>query len=118
MTTTTEAAARLVLLLDEVCAAAVDFSQYEERDEMCSGAYDAALARLVTARRAVETARAYEGCALSDPDIALEHAYWEFDAMRAGRNRGPYLTGSPMAERDAFKAAVRKFPVIHEEAKD
>lgn len=48
----------------------------------------------------------------SDPDVALEHAYWKFDAWRAGRDRAPGL--GPMDERDAFKAAVRLylFPLV------
>ncbi len=36
----------------------------------------------------------------------LEEAYWKMDALRAGRGRGPYLEGSPMDERMAFKSAV------------
>lgn len=38
-----------------------------------------------------------------NPDPA-EVAYWHFDALRAGRGRGPYLRGSPMEERQAFKS--------------
>lgn len=38
----------------------------------------------------------------------LEEAYWRMDSLRAGRGRG-YLEGSPMAERDAFKAAVDEY---------
>lgn len=40
-----------------------------------------------------------------DPD-PLEAAYWRFDSLRAGRGRGVHLEGSPMSERDAFKAGV------------
>lgn len=39
---------------------------------------------------------------------AIELAYWTFDAHRAGRDRGPHLTGSPMEERDAFKGQLRR----------
>jgi hypothetical protein len=42
------------------------------------------------------------------PEDALEAAFWTFDSRRAGRGRGGVLEGSPMAERDAFKLAVRR----------
>lgn len=55
-------------------------------------------------------APADEATSMIDVDLAeaLEAAYWNFDARRAGLNRF-----APQAERDAFKAAVRELLAKH-----